>query len=540
MTNADLILLNGNVLTIDDKDQVVAAVAVRDGRIQAVGDNAAVEALAGPDTEFIDLAGQTMIPGFVDPHSHFPHSGITKVNTVDLNSPPIGAMNDMADVAAALSAKAAATPAGQWIQGRGYDDTRLAEGRHPTRHDLDKVSSEHPILIKHISGHLGVANTLALELCGVGAETPDPEGGVIRREGNGEPDGVLEETALFSLAGEVPPADAGQQRAIIRAATQEYLSLGITTAQNAAASSVDIAALCAADAAGELPIRVVVFPPAQDILDAKKAGRKLTLPEDGNVDFGAAKLFQDGSIQGYTGYLSKPYHVPFNGDGEYRGYPIYSQEMLTGMVTELQADGWQVAIHGNGDAAIDEILEAFRQAQLDAPRPDNRHIIVHSQMAREDQLDTMAELTIVPSFFILHTYYWGNRHRDIFMGPERARRMSPCGSALKRGLRFTIHCDTPVVPMNPMLKMWAAVNRRSFEGDEIGPDQRITSHQALRAATIDCAWQGHEERDKGSIEVGKRADLAVLSASPLDDPETIKDIKVLRTLVGGKTVFSAA
>jgi predicted amidohydrolase YtcJ len=251
------------------------------------------------------------------------------------------------------------------------------------------------------------------------------------------------------------------------------------------------------------------------------------------------KLIADGSIQGYTGYLSLPYFVPPGDDPGFRGYPRIAREKLIDKVTRYHAAGWQIAVHGNGDASIDDILDAYAEAQRRAPREDARHIIIHAQMARDDQLDRMRELGVVPSFFVLHTYYWGDRHRDIFMGPERAARMSPARSARDKGVRFTIHCDSPVVPVEPLRLMWAAVNRRSSSGAAIGPEERISAAEALRAVTIDAAWQHREEDLKGSLEPGKLADLVVLSASPLDQPETIDEIRVLETIVGGETVYRA-
>ena len=206
----------------------------------------------------------------------------------------------------------------------------------------------------------------------------------------------------------------------------------------------------------------------------------------------------------------------------------------------LHRAGYQIAIHGNGDAAIDDILYAYREAQEDFPRTDARHRIEHCQMAREDQLDEMQELGISPSFFVGHAYYWGDRHRDIFMGPERAARLSPLKSAVDRGIRFTVHDDTPVTPVNPIQLVWDAVNRITTSGKVLGPAQRITPYQALRAVTIDAAWQNFEEDIKGSIEVGKLADFVVLEENPLTvDPEHIRDIRVLATIVGGKTIFDA-
>jgi predicted amidohydrolase YtcJ len=251
------------------------------------------------------------------------------------------------------------------------------------------------------------------------------------------------------------------------------------------------------------------------------------------------KLIADGSIQGYTGYLSEPYYVPPGDDLEYRGYPRIPRDELIEQVGRFHEAGMQLAVHGNGDASIDDILDAFEEAQRRNPREDTRHIIIHAQMARDDQLQRMAELGVIPSFFSLHTFYWGDRHREIFMGPERAARMSPAASAIRHGVRFTIHCDSPVVPMEPLRLVWSAVNRKTRSGFVVGEAERISPMQALRAVTIDAAYQHFEDADKGSLEPGKLADLVILSRNPLEDPDTIDQIEVVETIVGGKTIFPA-
>lgn len=256
---------------------------------------------------------------------------------------------------------------------------------------------------------------------------------------------------------------------------------------------------------------------------------------------GPIKLFQDGSIQGYTGYLTKPYHVSPGEDSSYRGNPIQSRETLTEQVIELHKAGYQIAIHANGDAAIDDVLYAYRKAQEAFPRKDTRHRIEHAQMAREDQLDEMKELGITPSFYVSHTYFWGDQHWETFMGPERAARMSPLKSAEKRGIKFSIHLDTPVTPMNPLQAVWSAVNRTARSGEVIGAGQRVTPMEALRAVTIDAAWQNFEEDIKGSIEEGKYADFVILEENPLSiDPAKIKDIKILETIINGKSVYKTS
>jgi predicted amidohydrolase YtcJ len=530
-TSADVVYVNGTVLTMNATNAIAQAVVVEGEKIKAVGSTTEIQALIGPKTRVVDLAGKTLIPGFVDAHSHFPESGIRALYRVDCNSPPIGSTKSIADIISRLKEAAQKTPRGQWIQAFGYDDTLLAEKRHPTRDDLDQATTEHPVWLSHVSGHLGVANSLALAQTNITEATPDPKGGAIRRyPGTTKPNGVFEENALFQMIGKLPPLSPEQNLAAITAAAEEYASKGVTTAQNGLAFDAAIDSLIAAATQGVLPIRVIIWP------GFKPTDRKI--PPNPRLKLGAVKLIADGAIQGYTGYLSKPYATPPpGGKDDYVGYPLVSREDLTAQVKKFHRAGYQIAIHGNGDAAIDNILYAYREAQKETPRPDTRHIIVHSQMAREDQLDAMKELGVIPSFFSLHTYYWGDRHRDIFMGRERAYRISPAKSAIARGLRFTIHTDAPVVPMNPLLLVWAAVNRISTGGDTIGAEQRISPMDALRAVTINAAWQSFDETNTGSIESGKLADLVILSENPLLVPERIRDIQVLETIVDGKTVY---
>ncbi len=538
----DVIYLNGTVITMDARQSEAQAVAVRGDTIVAVGDNNAIEDLAGPDTDRIDLDGATLLPGFYAAHDHFPGSGVVALFRVDLNSPPIGEINTMDELVARLAARANETPKGEWVRGRGYDDTLIREKRHPTRADLDRASTEHPIYIGHISGHLGVANSLALEMAGITKETPEPSGGVIRKDPEtGEPNGVFEES-MSLVTRLIPPLDENDRLSAIRWAVADYVEEGVTTTVIAHGSTNTLRDLQRARGDGLLSLRVISMG-SKGSLDAPspgEAGGFVSGFGDTRLKLGAVKVFQDGSIQGFTGYLVEPYYTPFKGDASYRGYPRRERGELVAIVKSLHRAGYQIAIHGNGDAAIDDILFAFREAQKDFPRVDARHRIEHCQMAREDQLDEMQELGITPSFFVGHAYYWGDRHRDIFMGPERAARLSPLKSAVDRGIRFTVHDDTPVTPVKPIQLVWDAVNRITTSGKVLGPAQRISPYEALRSVTIDAAWQNFEEDIKGSIEVGKLADFVVLEENPLTvDPEHIRDIRVRATIVGGETIFDA-
>lgn len=538
----DVIYTGGEIVTMDAANRTAEAVAIRGDRIVAVGSRSEIEALAGANTRVVDLAGQVMTPGFYAPHDHFPGAGNTEVLTVNLNSPPMGPVETIEDLVEALRAKAATTPAGEWVTGRGYDDTLMREGRHPTRHDLDRVSTEHPVWISHTSGHLGVANSMALRIAGVTRATPNPPGGVIRKDrATGEPDGVFEEVGGV-VSRHIPDATEEQRMDVMRAAVDIYLRQGVTTAVLTGGGRGSFIDLQKARERGILKFRIVAMAskgnPGQP--SAAEAAGLVTGFGDDYLKLGGIKIVQDGSNQGFTGYFTEPYHTPFNGDAEWRGYPRRPQEELTAMVKELHRAGYQIAIHGNGDAAIDQIIQAFREAQAEFPRTDARHRIEHCQMVRKDQLDAIAELDITPSFFVGHVFYWGDRHRDIFMGPERAAGISPLKSALDRGIRFTVHDDTPVTSVDPLQLVWVSTTRLTRSGQVLGPEERVTAEQGLRAVTIDAAWQNFEEDIKGSIEPGKLADMVVLSANPLTvDPAAILDIEVRQTIVGGEVVYSA-
>ncbi len=531
-----VLYVGGPILTMDSENRVVEALAVDGDRVAAAGSEAELRGWAREhDARIVDLAGQALLPGFIDAHGHFPGAGITAV-FADLNSPPIGTAERIDDVVALLAAQAKDTAAGEWVVGLGYDDTLLEEGRHPTRADLDRASTEHPILAVHVSGHLAVTNSAGLREAGYDRETPDPEGGLIRRDASGEPDGVLEETAMEPVAGQLVPGARDGLR-ILRAGSEAYLSQGVTTAQSGATPGALVRTLVWASRLGLVPLRMVIWPDEQAasaILDGEFAAQG---PDPSWARIGAVKLIADGSIQGYTGYLSEPYHVPPGDDPSYRGYPRIPRDRLRELVVRFHEAGMQVAVHGNGDAAIDDILDAFEAAQAARHRPDARHVVIHAQMTRPDQLDRMAALGVVPSFFSLHTFYWGDRHRRLFMGPERAARMSPAASAAARSVRFTIHADTPIVPMEPLRLVWSAVNRETRSGHVVGPDERIAVMAALRAVTIDAAYQHFEDLEKGSLEPGKLADLVILSRSPLDDPATIDEIEVVQTVIGGRVAW---
>lgn len=532
------VFINGDVLTMDAQNRIAQALSVRADRIEAVGDTGQIMALVEDETEVIDLRGRTLLPGFVDAHGHFPGSGMSVVSA-DLSSPPIGDKTSIAQVLEALQERAARVDAGQWVTGSGYDDTLLAEQRHPTRAELDSVSTEHPVVAMHVSGHMLVANSAALAAAGIDADTPDPEGGVIgRRPGSREPNGLLEETARLGIVEQMMDIGLVDGYRMVKLAAMEYARVGVTTAQSGGVTPGLAMGLSLFSRLGVIPQRLVLFPFEHDYGELLFNGEYD--PQDYSSErlyMGPVKLVADGSIQGYTGYLSEPYHVPFHGDADYRGYAAVPREKLFEIVEKLHRAGYQIAIHGNGDASIEDILDAFEAAQQAHPVADPRMILVHSQMAREDQVARMKPLGVTPSFFSAHTYYWGDRHRDIFMGPERAATMSPARWAQQYDVRFSSHMDTPVTPMLPLQAVWSQVHRISTAGEVIGPQQRIGVMAALRAVTIDAAWQVFQEDNRGSLEPGKYADLVVLSGNPLADPLAMRELQVERTLVGGVTIY---
>ncbi|HKQ76765.1 MAG TPA: amidohydrolase family protein [Blastocatellia bacterium] len=578
---ADTIYTNGVIITVNESQPSAEAVAIKGGKIVAVGARDDVMRYKGPSTEVVDLKGRTMIPGFVDGHSHICDYGMLW-GYPTLNPPPVGGMKSIDDIIARMREfiEKKKIPRGVAVFGSGYDESMLAELRHPTKEDLDRVSTEHPVVIVHTSGHLGSANTMALEKVGFVTGAPNPKGGRIRCDPQtGEPTGVVEEQAVFNFFPLLPPTTETARLQALVEIQNYYASYGITTAQDGQTLIPSISLLKMAAARGKLIIDIVSYPKwtifekalASDhefVVENARPGFASNIesfhhcgPPEGQVDpniplsvkekigvyhnrlkFGGVKITCDGSPQGETAFLTKPYfHPPEGQPADYRGYPILSQEEMDGWFAAAYERDVQVCAHCNGDAAADMMIEAVRKAQWKYGRKELRPVMVHAQTVRADQLDQMNELGIVPSFFSSHTFYWGDWYINEALGRERARHISPLRSALKRGMKFANHTDAPVTPPDQLMVIHSAVNRTSRSGVIVGPEERISPMDALKAVTIWGAYQYFEENEKGSIEPGKRADLAVLSDNPLTvDDATIKDIKVLQTIKDGKTIYDAA
>ena len=532
------LVTGGPILTMDAQNSVVESVALEGNKIVAAGTRSQIQAHITENTEWIDLKGNTMIPGLIDPHGHFPYSGVFALYRVDLSSPPIGNCRRLSQVFERIADRVGKTSKGNWVLGVCFDDTQIEEQRFPTREELDAISSDHPIFITHMCGHNGVANGMALALAGVTKDTPQPQGGHIQKDPvTGEPNGILEESSAMGICDrEVMALPRSIFHETLDWSANEYAAQGITTAQNAMCDRNLLELFCEEAALGHPKIRVVGLPVAETEPDIAEGRIDITVPDRLRTFFGPRKLFSDGSIQIFTAFMSKPYHTSFRGDADHRGYPTYPREELVEHVCRLHEADHQIHIHANGDAACDDVLHAFEIAQDRYSRTDHRHTIIHAQTLRSDQLDKMVELGVTASFFTYHVYVWGDRHREIFLGPERAERISPAAEAKSKNIRFTIHNDTPVTPMRPLPLIWCAVNRLTSSGQVLGTDQKLSVMDALRAHTIDAAWQIGLEDEIGSIEPGKRADLTILEKNPLDHPEMIKDIGVTATVCDGKVI----
>ena len=545
--SADSIFHGGPILTMrGDAPEYVEAVAIGNGKILVAGDLDAVMDTKGPDSTVRDLHGAALLPGFIDAHGHAFFVGLQSVIGNVLPQPD-GPANDIPSLVQEMqnwtADNADMIEKLGWIVGMGYDDYMLAEKRHPTADDLDQISVDVPVFLIHISGHLAAMNHKGLEVAGITADTPDPAGGIIRRKADGQtPNGVIEEApvigVLFSILG---PLDDAANDDIAIAGMNSYASFGFTTAQEGGAtgSSVDVWTRVADR--GLLDIDVAIYPRI-DLEQALMESIGTRQEYVNGVRVAGVKMSLDGSPQGKTAWLTKPYKTPPEGQSaDYAGYPaIPDPAVVDGYFDVALKNNWQVLVHANGDAASDEMIRAYEKAAGVHGEADRRPVMIHAQTVREDQLDRMQALGIVPSLFPLHTFYWGDWHRDETLGKERAYRTSPTGSALNRNMRFTIHHDAPIVAPNSTMVLHTAVNRVSRTGDIIGEDQRISAYVALKAITDWAAYQYFEEGSKGTIEVGKLADLVILDVDPVAaDPTRIKDINVLETIKAGRTVYLA-
>lgn len=533
--------LNGDILTVNPDNQVVEGILIESGKILAVGSRELILALADADTNIIDLEGKAMLPGFIDPHGHI----VAAAQTLAVLDFSVCVSKE--ELLQKLRDKMRKASPGNdgWIVGFGYDNARFEGQMHPTKFDLDAVSNTIPIFISHVSGHLAAANSAALEKLGyVGENYAVPEGGVVRTVApdSKEPNGVLEENAwLAPEKKEIIPAPSQEDMlAAISEAQRIYAGYGITTAQDASVDHHVYRLLQAAADRGKLEIDIVGYAIQPVTFDLLENMGKPQRAYENHYKLLGGKTWLDGSPQGKTAWLTRPYAVPPEGQGrDYCGYGTQSDEAVTEYFKGCIERNLQVNVHANGDAAADQFIRCYGKALEETkPAEDLRPVMVHAQTVREDQLDAMKALGILPTFFLDHIWYWGDDHYESVLGPERANRISPAASALKKGISFTLHQDPPVKMPNQILAIHNAVNRRTPKGRILGEEQRISVVDAIRAVTINGAYQCFEEDRKGSLEKGKCADLVILSQNPMTvEAAAIKNIQVLETIKDGKTIF---
>ncbi|GIU67155.1 amidohydrolase [Candidatus Phycosocius spiralis] len=539
--NADRIWTGGPIITMEDEAMRAEAIAEDDGKIVAVGSVAEVMKFKGPKTEVIGLAGRTLLPGFVDAHGHVTGGGLQAMSA-NLLAPPDGDVKDIPSMITVIR---------QWIKdnqamvdrygiilGFGYDNASLAEARHPTRDDLDAISTTIPIYLIHQSGHFGATNSVGLAKLGITRKTPSPEGGIIRKRSDGEPDGVFEETAHFMSLGKMFTVFDGEAvLGIVKSGTDLWARFGYTTAQEGRATAGTIAQLEGAAGAGLLPIDVVAY--IDVLVDRDMAKAKSSPDYVKRFRVGGGKLTIDGSPQGFTAWRDHPYFAPVGEyPPDYVGYPAATREQVFDAVDWAYANNVQLLTHSNGEAASDLLIAALGQAEKHHGKGDRRPVLIHGQFLRKDQIASFDRLGVIPSLFPMHTFYWGDWHRDHTIGPVDADNISPTGWVRERKMIFTTHHDAPVAFPDSMRVLDATVTRRSRSGDILGASQRVDVMTGLKAMTIWPAYQHYEEDRKGSLKVGKLADFVILSADPTAvDPETIDQIKVEETIKEGHTIY---
>ena len=545
-TTTEKLFYGGSILTMEGMQPKYAeALLVRDGKILFVGSKQQAERLADTQVQYVNLNNKTLLPSFIDAHSHVNMVGFHQM-VANLYPMPDGSVSDINSLVNVMNTWKTQNPTviktmGGWILGNGYDDAQLSEQRHPTATDLDRVSKDQPVMILHQSGHLASVNHKALELLNFNQNTPNPEGGVIRREANSNvPNGVLEESALFTAIGsifkDVPPQVMFQ---IAQKGIDAYVKNGFTTVQEGRADQGTTEMWHALAKQNQLPIDVVSYPDittSQEYMLKQGSSRQY----DHHFRIGGVKISLDGSPQGKTAWLTQPYLVPPEGkDKSYKGYAAIKDDQQVNQYINLAfKQGWQVLAHANGDAAIDQFIGAVKDATAKQGKADRRSVLIHSQTIRDDQLDQLKALDIIPSFFSLHTFYWGNWHRQQTLGEVRAARISPTATALKKQLIFTEHHDAPVVPPNSLMMLDATVNRVTRSNDVLGADERISPYLALKSMTDWAAYQYFEDQHKGTLTQGKLADLVILDQNPLTIPSReIKNIQVLATYKEGNLIY---
>ena len=559
---ADRVLLNGNVLTVDAQDSVAEAIAIRDGRITAVGATTEIEALAGPDTDRIDLQGRTATPGLLDAHLHLSSGGLLRLTQADLSFPLV---EGIADIARAVAERRSHATEGEWLLGRGWDEGKLAERRYVLASDLDPVSAGHPVWLTHTMGHYGTANSAALHLAGIDRNTPDPPGGVIDRDEAGEPTGVLKESAMGLVTRLIPPPHANLMREAIAAMADELNrecmtgakdpGIGYSLVHDSESALATWNAYREVQAAGDLSLRVFALWRSPDTLEEARAlaerirpfSKPMESTGDDRLISGGIKIFADGSGGARTAWMWKDWNRERTAlDEGNRGYPAIDAILLRDLIMLYHDAGLHVGVHAIGDRAIDWTVAALTVALIRNPRQGMRHSIIHANIPTDLAMDTMAALqsnfdAAYPEPQATFTWWIGDTYAGNF-GEERSRRLNPFRSFQQRGIRWAGGSDYSVTPFPARYGIWASMARQPLLGvygaDAFGKDEAVDVRTALRSFTLWAARQMFLEKKTGSIEVGKYADIAVWDTDLYSaEPDAIKDMQCQMTLLEGEIVY---
>lgn len=532
---------NGTIITMrGEAPEMVEAVVTRGDRIVFVGSLDEARDTAGNGAIRRDLAGRTMLPGFLDAHSHF-GMALESAGRLDLGNPANGRVADFASLQAAIARhiEANTIEPGGWVVAMRYNEQELAEKRHITRTELDAAFPGYKVVLIHISGHGLVASGPALAAVGIDAGTPTPEGGVIVRDEQGKPNGVLFERAMFLVVPRLPLPTVEQKLAALEAVQTMYLAEGYVHAQDGATSPEDLAFLTSPEVASRLKLDLALLPlwTQVDAMLANPAVRSRQYL--GHVKIEGVKFVLDGSPQARTAYFTRDYALGApDGSHPWHGQPVTSAEEFVSVARMVDAAGWQIFAHANGDAAIDMAIAGFDTLGILAAQ-DKRPVVIHSQFQRPDQLAQYARIGVSPAYFTNHTYFWGDVHRTNF-DSRIVDFISPMRAAREAGLTVSNHTDFPVTPLDTRFMIWSAMSRQSKTGIVSGADQRIDSYAALQALTTGPAFQMFEDHRKGRIAPGLQADFVILDRNPLTTPvEDIRSIKVLETVVDGRTMWKA-
>ncbi len=523
------IYYNGTIHTMS-KPATVQAVLTENGKIIAVGTRKELQDKT-TGAKMIDLNGKTMLPAFIDAHSHLSSYAVSFLQV------PLEECIDFDEIAKRLQQFISSNQIkpGTWVIGKGYDHNVLAERRHPTLKLLDDCAPQNPVALQHTSGHVGVMNSLALKELGITPLTPSPEGGKIGIE-NGQLTGYLEESAYFTYLKKLPIPDEKELMNAYQRAQQSYASYGITTIQEGMMVQETIPLYETLIAKELLWLDTIGYVPIDDANKLFSAFPDSVKKYNKHFKLGGYKIFLDGSPQGRTAWMREPY---IGGEQGYCGYgTMRDDEVCCALETAVRHD-MQILAHCNGDAAAQQYLDAVAHVRKKHDLSQVRPVMIHAQLLGRDQLDRVKEYGITPSFFVAHVYHWGDIHLKNF-GINRASAISPAATALQKKIKFTFHQDAPVIAPNMLETIWCAVNRVTKSGKVLGEDERISVMEALKAVTINAAWQYFEEDIKGSIQVGKNADFVILDKDPFTvPPMEIRNIRVMETIKGDCTIYRA-